>query len=159
MNDPTTRSIIGEIEDLMKSQKLAALSTEGEMGPYVNIVSFTFTSDLKNVLFATTRATRKYSNLTSHNMVSLLVDNRTNTVDDLFRAKALTIIGSSRELKDKEKETALTLMKDRHPYLHDFLNSPSSATIMVHVHRYILVNNFQNVREVIFHDENDNTSI
>ena len=149
--------VIQEIEALLENQKLAVLATEGEAGPYTNIVSYTFSDDLRHIFFATTRATRKYSNISSHNMVSMLVDNRTNTVDDLFKAKAVTAIGRSEELGEEEKDLALSLMTARHPYLEDFLSSPTTATIKIRVHRYILVSHFQNVREVIFHDEKDNT--
>lgn len=159
MGDRTDAELImKEIFTLLESQRIGVLATEGEMGPYTNIVSFTYSRDLKHLYFATTRATRKYSNISSHDMVSLLVDDRTNTVDDLYQAKAVTIIGRSRELEGYEKEQALTLMESRHPYLVDFISSPTTATIKIHVMKYILVTRFQNVREVLFHEENDNTS-
>jgi len=48
-----------EVRTLLASQRFAALSTQEKDHPYMNLVAFAETSDLRTILFATTRATRK----------------------------------------------------------------------------------------------------
>ena len=48
---------------LLSTQKLAVLSTFGNEQPYASLIAFAAADDLKHIIFATTRATRKYANL------------------------------------------------------------------------------------------------
>ena len=68
---------------LLDSQKLAALATHKEGQPYGSLVSFVSTEDMKQIVFATTRATRKYENLTADPRVAMLIDNRSNQASDI----------------------------------------------------------------------------
>jgi len=79
-----------DIKDLLDSQKLAVLSTQGEAGPYVSLVAFAAADDLKSILFATPVYTRKYDNLKRKPEVALLVDNRVNDADDFKRGKTIS---------------------------------------------------------------------
>jgi len=151
--------LIRRIRNILEHQRLAVLATEGDEGPYANIVSFTPSRDLKTLLFATSRSTRKFSNLMHSTKVSLLVDNRSNRIEDFSDAVAITAMGSAREVQEKEKERALELILEIHPHLKTFLRSPSIAVMEVMVHKYIMVCRFQEVREVIFHEKEDNSSI
>ncbi len=134
-----------EVRTLLASQKFAVLSTQEKDHPYVNLVAFTETSDLRTILFATTRATRKYGNISSNAGVALLVDNRSNEVADIREAMAVTIIGSSWEVPDSEREGLDRVYLAKQPHMKEFLSSPSTALIKVDVESYILVSRFQNV--------------
>lgn len=145
--------LITRIRNVLESQKLAVLATEGEEGPYTSIVSFTPGDDLRTLLFATSRSTRKFSNLLHSTRVSLLVDDRINRIDDFSDAVAVTALGTARETSGEEHSRAVESILDRHPHLKDFINSPSIAILKVHVRKYVMVSHFQEVREVIFHEE------
>ena len=93
-----------EVRDLLASQKFAVLSTQEQDHPYLNLVAFAETSDLRTILFATTRATRKYGNISSKSGVAMLVDNRSNDAADIREAMAVTIIGSACEVSESERE-------------------------------------------------------
>jgi heme iron utilization protein len=136
------------IRDLLNSQRLAVLSTQGPLQPYSNLVAFAAAPDLKHLLFATTRATRKYANLLAHPLVSILIDNRTNQAADFAEAAAVTVLGRAQEVKGTDAGQLLPIYLDRHPYLRDFVTSPTCALFTVEVERYILVTRFQDVREV-----------
>ncbi|MDD3580146.1 MAG: pyridoxamine 5'-phosphate oxidase family protein [Desulfobacca sp.] len=140
-----TRDIIKE---LLFSQKLAVLSTHQQGQPYTNLMAFAVTDDLKFFLFATTRATRKYSNLMADSRVSLLVDNRANQESDFSEAAAVTALGKAWELQGLERQQFLKIFLDKHPYLQEFVSSPSCALLRVKVEKYILVTRFQEVREL-----------
>ena len=133
---------------LLESQRLAVLATHREGQPYGSLVSFVATEDMKQVLFATTRSTRKYENLTADARVALLIDNRSNQDSDIHEATAVTATGRADEIDGADKERFLRLYLERHPYLQDFVNSPTCALLRVRVETYYLVNRFQEVTEL-----------
>jgi len=137
------------IRALLESQRLAVLSTPDHIQPYSNLVAFAATPDLKYLLFATTRATRKYANLLANRRVSILIDNRSNEAADFAEAAAVTVLGQAEEMQGTELTQLLPLYLGRHPYLRDFVTSPTCALFRVSVERYILVTRFQDVREII----------
>lgn len=134
-----------EVRTLLASQRFAALSTQEKDHPYMNLVAFAETSDLRTILFATTRATRKYGNIASKSGVALLVDNRFNEVADIREAVALTVIGSACEVSGSLRDQLDRVYLEKQPHMKEFLSSPSTALIMVDVESYILVSRFQNV--------------
>jgi hypothetical protein len=136
------------IRELLESQRLAVLSTQDHIQPYSNLVAFAATPDLKYLLFATTRATRKYANLLAHSRVSILIDSRTNEAADFAEAAAVTVLGQAEEMQGTELKQFLPVYLGRHPYLRDFVTSPTCALFRVSVERYILVTRFQDVREI-----------
>ena len=136
------------IRNLLESQKLAVLSTQDHGQPYSNIVAMAATADLKYLLFATTRATRKYANLMADSRVAVLVDNRQNDVSDFTGAAALTALGKAWELQGAERQQFLKVYLGKHPYLEEFVTSPTCALLRIKVDKYIVVTRFQEVREI-----------
>jgi nitroimidazol reductase NimA-like FMN-containing flavoprotein (pyridoxamine 5'-phosphate oxidase superfamily) len=137
-----------KLKDLFASQRLGVLATYGEGQPYSSLVAFVATNDLKYLVFATTRATRKYGNLLAESRVALLVDNRSNQDTDFHRAIAVTALGNAKEVKETERDRFLRLYLAKHPYLEEFVNAPTCALLKMSVDRYYMVNRFQNVMEL-----------
>lgn len=141
--------VAGFIRRLLAEQRLAVLSTVHPNGhPYVTLVAFAWTPDLKCLAFATPRATRKFEHMQSNPQVALLVDNRTGRQEDFHEAMALTALGEARESSGNERGRLLDSYRERHSALADFVQSPSTALMVVDVERYILVRQFQNVLEL-----------
>ena len=90
--------------ELFSSQKLGVLGTHQAGQPYGSLVAFAATPDLKSLVFATTRATRKFANLRSDPRVSMVLDNRSNRVADFRKAVAATALGQAKETKGKERK-------------------------------------------------------
>jgi nitroimidazol reductase NimA-like FMN-containing flavoprotein (pyridoxamine 5'-phosphate oxidase superfamily) len=134
-----------EVKNLLASQKFAVLSTQERDHPYLNLVAFAETADLQTILFATTRATRKYGNLSSKSGVALLVDNRSNNAADIREAMAVTIIGRAYEVPDLDRQLLDRVYLGKQPHMKQFLASPSTALVKVDVESYLLVSGFQNV--------------
>ena len=134
-----------EVRNLLASQKFAVLSTQEQDHPYLNLVAFAETSDLRTLLFATPRATRKYGNLSSKSGVALLVDNRSNDATDIREAMAVTVIGTACEVAESRRQELDGVYLAKQPHMKDFLSSPSTALIRVDVESYILVSRFQEV--------------
>ena len=140
--------VSSEVKKLFDAQRLGVLSTYGRNQPYSSLVAFAASEDLKMLVFATTRSTRKYDNLTRNAPVSLLVDNRSNQDSDFNDAIAVTVTGEAGEVKKGESETLLNIYLDKHPYLRDFVMSPTCALVKITVQRFYLVHSFQQVQEL-----------
>jgi len=151
----TEKDIQKEISSLLSSQQLAVLSTQRDGQPYSSLMAFAYSSDLKDIVVATGRSTRKHQNLVEESRVSLLIDNRSNSENDFYGAKALTVLGKAEQIGDAERREYEELYLNRHPYLEKFLLSPSTAFFKVMVHHYLLVSHFQNVMEYRVRDEVD----
>jgi nitroimidazol reductase NimA-like FMN-containing flavoprotein (pyridoxamine 5'-phosphate oxidase superfamily) len=135
------------LKELLSAQILAVLGTQSGGEPYGSLVAFASTDDLKHLVFATTRATRKYSNLMKSPLVSLVIDNRTNRDEDFRRAMAVTVMGTVEEVGSRERDRFLGLYLAKHPKLVDFATSSTCALLRVEVKVYYIVSHFQKVME------------
>jgi nitroimidazol reductase NimA-like FMN-containing flavoprotein (pyridoxamine 5'-phosphate oxidase superfamily) len=133
--------------ELCSSQKLGVLGTHHAGQPYGSLVAFAAPSDLKSLVFATTRTTRKFANLQSDPRVSVVLDNRSNRVADFRKAVAATILGRAKEVRGKERKKLAEMYLAKHPHLKEFVNSPTCALVKMRVEVYYLVWRFQNVFE------------
>jgi len=136
------------LKDLFDSQRLGVLATYGQGQPYGSLVAFAATDDLKHLMFATTRATRKYANVMAQSRVSMLVDNRSNQDSDFHSAIAVTVVGRAEEVEESERDRFLKLYVTKHPSLEDFVMSPACALLKISVDKYSMVSRFQNVMEL-----------
>ncbi len=141
-----------ELEQLLRQlftgQLLAVLGTQSQSGPYGNLVAFFATDDLKHLLFATTRSTRKYENLIKIPKAALVIDNRSNKEADFHEAIAVTAIGKVKEVGGLEEEQLKALYLAKHPGLLDFVLSPTCALLKIEVGTYYIVRQFQQVTEL-----------
>ena len=140
--------LVQTLKALFSSQRLAILATEGKGQPYGNLVAFAATDDLKDLLFATTRSTRKYANLSGAPRAAMVIDNRTNEESDFHEAIAATATGIVREVEGSEKEPLLRRYLSKHPYLKGFVSSPTCALLRMNVETYYVVRRFQNMMEL-----------
>jgi nitroimidazol reductase NimA-like FMN-containing flavoprotein (pyridoxamine 5'-phosphate oxidase superfamily) len=140
--------LVNLINKLFSSQLLAVLGTHSQRGPYGNLVAFAATDDLKNLIFATTRSTRKYENLMETPRVSMVMDNRSNREIDFQEAVAVTATGTVKEIHGSDRDYLKKLYLKRHPYLVDFVDAPTCALLKVNVETYYIVRRFQQVTEL-----------
>lgn len=147
---PEEGEVFNAVHKLLFSQRLGVLGTYGSGRSYCSLVSFSSTEDLRQVYFFTTRSTRKFSNIKETGSVSILVDNRSNREEDLHETEAVTAVGTADELSGPEFERASRIHLRKHPYLQDFVSSPSSALLSIEVDGYFIVRRFQNVMTLRF---------
>jgi len=143
-NDQT---VVSDVEVLLTQQSLAVLSTHHEGQPYASLVAFAVSDDLRVMLFATSRSTRKYANLAGDSRVAMLVDSRSHRAEDIHEAMAVTAVGVAQEAVEAELFSWRSIYLQRHPHLESFVSAPSCALVKVLVHRYLLVRRFQEVSE------------
>ena len=138
------RKLLGELFD---SQSLAVLATQRDGQPYCSLVAFAASGDLKNLLFATARATHKFENLTADPRVALMVDSRTPRDSTFHDAVAVTAIGRARPVPNSSDDPHRRRYLAKHPALSDFAESPDQALVCVEVEKYVVVRKFQEVTE------------
>lgn len=136
------------VGELLRGQRFAALATNAAQAPYLNLVAFAVSEDLRSVVFSTMRATRKFSNLRNDPHVAMLFDDRTNEETDLQQAVAATAVGAGEVVEGEERERCASLLLTRHPHLASFVSSPDCAIIRVDVDTYHAVVRFQDVYEI-----------
>jgi len=141
------QAIIGEISQVIASQRLAVLATNEQGQPYSCLVAIAGTADLKYLLFSTSRHTRKYEDITKDRRVSILLDNRANDVSDFNNAVAVTAMGTAGEVMSSDRESLLSIYLEKHPLLKDFAQSEENALICVSVNEYI-ISSFRSVRKL-----------
>ena len=144
----TESALRRELGTLFAEQRLAVLSTQHRGQPYSSLVAFAATDDIRYLVFATSRSTRKYHNFSRDSRVSLLIDNRSNRESDFHKAMAATAVGSAGEVEEKNRRTILELYLARHPHLQEFAASPTCALVRVAIRTYYVVRTFQNVMEL-----------
>jgi nitroimidazol reductase NimA-like FMN-containing flavoprotein (pyridoxamine 5'-phosphate oxidase superfamily) len=140
------------LRDLFAAQRFAVLATQEENQPYLSLMAFAATSDLRHLLFAMERQTRKYANLQANPRTAVLIDNRSNQSADTHSAIAVTALGVAAEVAGPERDDLLRLYLARHPHLADFTRLPSCALVGVKVASYYLVSKFQEVKELRFEE-------
>ncbi|MFT5701724.1 MAG: hypothetical protein ACI8ZB_004625 [Desulforhopalus sp.] len=146
-------AVAGKIKILLDKQPLAVLATQGDGQPYTSLMAYAFTEDLRFLVVATAMSTRKHRNITGESRVALLVDDRSNNVEDFQNAAALTIVGEACKVGIDERDYYSGLYLKRHPSLETFLASPSTVFFKIEVHNYLLVSRFENVVEYQIKDE------
>ena len=146
-DNPADGKIPESIRNVLKGEKFGALATTAGNQPHSTLVAVAPTPDLKRVLLATPRSTRKFSNLQDNPRVSLLIDSVAQENVDFEQACAVTAVGTAREITHQQRERFLELYLGRHPALRDFVRSPSCALIEIDVDVYYLARHFQEVME------------
>jgi nitroimidazol reductase NimA-like FMN-containing flavoprotein (pyridoxamine 5'-phosphate oxidase superfamily) len=136
------------LQRISKKEPHAVLATEEDGMPYASLVAYALTPDLKGLVFATPRKTLKYENIKKNRNVSLLIDTRSNTRKDYMGAEAITIMGRAKAVRRGKRRSELAdILTQRHPDLVEFVDSNSTALILVEADRIIHVGRFQTVTE------------
>ena len=144
MNESQLRD---RIRELLVSQKLAVLATQKDEQPYNCLVAIAGTVDLKDLLFSTSRSTRKYNELKTNPRVSILIDNRSNMESDFNSAVAVTAIGRATEARGVDRDNLANIYLKKHPNLVNFVDSPDNALIRIVINKYV-ISSFKDVWEL-----------
>ncbi len=146
----TTRKGTAEVMKRLKAfstrESFAVLATSEGGKPYTSLISFAVSPDLKEVIFATPKNTRKFRNIARAKDVSILMDNRSNRKKGLMETEAITVTGEASVLRRGRAwlEYAGILLK-KHPELEEFINASTTALIIVGIKSCVHVGQFQTV--------------
>lgn len=130
---------------LLDSQIQGVLATQFGQQPYTSLMAFAVTPDLRWIIFATKRATRKHENLLANPLASLLVDNRTNEAGNYNDIVAISAEGKVRAVDGARHDELLTRYLRKHPELRDFVMARDCELLQLDVDSYSVVSHFQQV--------------
>ncbi|MBN2255182.1 MAG: pyridoxamine 5'-phosphate oxidase family protein [Deltaproteobacteria bacterium] len=139
---------LGELKEFFQGRYLGVLATQDRGQPYTSLMAFAATDDMKQILFATDRATRKFANLTADGRAAMLIDNRSNRYEDIAETTAVTATGTAAVVTGEEKDKLEALYLAKHPYLEAFIAVPSTALVSLNVDSYFIVSKFQDVTKL-----------
>lgn len=87
--------------------------------------------------------------MASDPLVAFIVDNRQNLESDFDACMAVTAKGTAEELPQHPRPHFLSRYLQKHPYLEEFVISPSCCYYRIRVKSYTLASSFQRVEELI----------
>lgn len=126
-------------------ERFGVVATQEAGKSYASLVAYALSPDLKTVIFATPKNSRKYKNIVKADEIALLLDNRSQP-SPITKAEAITLTGRAKPLRrgrERDEMSALYLFK--HPDLKDFVESQSTALVTLTINQAIHVSNFQTV--------------
>jgi uncharacterized protein YhbP (UPF0306 family) len=136
------------IRQLALGQLFGVLCTQANNQPYGSMVAFAFADDLRQFVFSTPTATRKYRFLSECHNVALVVNNQSEFPGEMMKIEAFTATGEAREVPHQAQDSPwVRLLLSRHPQLKAFLKSPTTALFVVDIVRFFHVNSFQEVHQ------------
>jgi hypothetical protein len=130
------------IRELFAQQRFGVIATQGGNEPYTSLVAFSASDDLSQLIFATLRETRKYTNILQNAKVSFLIDNRENVSADVENAITVTAVGNAYEIKD-DMRLFIDILLKKHPYLTEFIQNKNCALIGLSVEKFFIARQFQ----------------
>jgi len=136
------------LRKLLDTQRVAVLASHREGQPYCSLIAFAHSPDLKSLVFATFRSTRKFANLMADPRAALIIDDRGSLTDGFASVMAVTAIGEVEELPKEETGRLLWRYRRKYPELESFLLAPDCAFLRLKVSRYVVVDRFSRVAEI-----------
>ena len=133
------------VRTLLDTQAQGVLATQHDRQPYTSLMAFAVTPDLRWIVFATYRETRKHANLLTNPHASLLIDNRTNKSADYHNTVATSAQGMVSEVDVIQRRELMQLYLDKHPDLSDFVSATDCVLLKLEVESFYVVSQFQNV--------------
>ena len=143
MTDP-----LAPVRAILTERRFGVLATHRAGQPHAGLVAFAATDDLRRIVFCSPRDTRKVANLAADPRSALLVHTAGNDESDLASAIALTASGTASPAQGPQRAQCLALLLTRHGALADFAAKDNTLVMVLHVNRYDLVRNFQDVHTI-----------
>jgi nitroimidazol reductase NimA-like FMN-containing flavoprotein (pyridoxamine 5'-phosphate oxidase superfamily) len=123
-----------KLQDLLASQNVAVIATQGEHGPTATMQAFAETSSL-DLLFIMGESD-KYRNLTKNRAVAVIIDDRDKGEVSSFRVNRATIYGNASEVpRGAEWDSLKDRFLEKNPFEAPFFGSPALKMIRVRPHR------------------------
>ncbi len=134
------------IMNALKACKLAVLATEGDGQPHASLIAISPVGGFRELVFATYRNTRKYSNLIHNGKVAVLIEGEDIGSTCLKEKFVLTAYGSAKEIGVARNDVFLNTHLEKHPDLESFVHSADCAIILISVNAYQVVRGIDDVQ-------------
>jgi len=139
-----TIEIPERLKNLDAIEDFAVLATDDAGLPYTSLISYALTPDMKTVIFATPKGTRKYRNILNSSQVALLIDNRSKSKHKLMETEAITVIGAAKHVRRGKRWDELSkIFLRKHADLEEFLHARTTALVAIQIIECVHVSQFQ----------------
>ncbi len=123
---------------LIAEQDICVLATVSDKTPHCSLMAYVASADGRRIHMATSRSTKKYSNILRNTSVSLLIDDR--AASERESASALTLTGTCAPMaEDEAKEQVRQMIIRRHPHLSKFVSHPDVDILEMEVESVLLL--------------------
>ncbi len=134
------------IRNALQVCKLAVLATEGDGQPHASLIAISPVGGFRQLIFATYRNTRKYTNLIHNGKVAVLIESGDIGSTCLKENFVLTAYGFAEEISVADYDTILSSHLEKHPDLESFVQSADCAIILISVNAYQVVRGIDDVQ-------------
>ena len=139
------KKLESRIYELLHQQVQCVLATTNGGHPAQHMMAYGFSIDLASIYLTTYKRTRKFRNMVSNPVVSLLWDNRSGRIQDHLDSYSLTAIGHATLLTDNDQSRASEAILSRNATLKELLNHPNSRLFEVILDEYQWTTGYQQV--------------
>ncbi|EMG38899.1 putative flavin-nucleotide-binding protein [Desulfocurvibacter africanus PCS] len=130
--------MLEKVTHLIAEQDICVLATVSDNRPHCSLMAYVVSADGRRIHMATSRSTKKYSNLLRNTSVSLLIDDRSTSEREF--ASALTLAGTCATMTEGEaKEQVKQTIIGRHPHLSKFVSHPDVDILEVEIESVLLL--------------------
>ena len=140
---------LDQVGQLLDTQRVGVLATHYKNTPHQSLIAYIHSENLRDIFFITPRYTRKVEAMAADPRVALIVDNRQNVESDFDSCIAVTAKGTAEQIPTCPQPPFLVRYLKKHPYLEEFVASPSCCYFRIRVYSYTLVSSFQRVEELL----------
>ena len=146
-----------QIKHVLQSQLYGVLATSYDNQPYMSLLAFVASNDIKSIYVATGRSTHKFQNVNKNEKIAFFIDTRENNNFDVRSAYALTVFGKAKAIDKNEIKHIKQLYLSKHPQLDSFIHSQNVEFLRLKISLFSFVERFQNVY-ILKMDNVDNNS-
>lgn len=139
-------TVCEEIRALLAGRKLAVLATQSDGQPHASLMAFTPVDDIKRLVFATYRKTRKYESMIKDGRAALLIGSGIEPFEQQRTGLIVTAHGNVSDAPSNSRQSMLKSHIQRHPEFEEYFSSQECALIVMEISSYQLVTSTDEVR-------------
>jgi len=126
--------------DLLCSNSILVLATQGEDGPYTSLMAYSCTSDGREIYMLSSKKSQKWVNIQNNPQVSLLVDDRDGKLkQNRSSIKALTVTGEFIKIDAEKKDTIMKHFAIDNPEINSSFSGPDCDIICIKATSFLLL--------------------
>lgn len=129
------------MKNIVRGNDLCVLATVSEGKPHCSLMTYITDDECSEIFMISHRQTKKFRNLMSNPVASLLIDTREEERGQKrIDIKALTVVGEFQVIKDQTQKTFIhAKFSKKHPHLTDFLKDPGAEIFSIKIKSFQLL--------------------
>lgn len=126
---------IENMKSLIRSQSMGVLAVVSEGRPHCALMAYVCDEKAERLFFVTLKNTAKYQAILNNEVVSFLIDTRSEGLEKRSRIQALTLSGVCRPMMDAGLAGEIRgRILESHPHLADLIAHPEAVVLEFSIH-------------------------